>query len=150
MRLRGLIFLVTLSSLACESSLSPDAVAGTYVLRRVQGDPLPAVLYTTDHSRVRVLSDTLVFRADGEGTRATILEFEPLNSDGPNQSSAMATTFGFRIVGTSIEVGFYCPPNANCVAPPHLVLRPTPNGLIAVAAFSARTPLTYELTGTAR
>src|SRR5512145_681788 len=74
MRLRGLIFLLALPSLACESSLSPDAVAGTYVLRRVGGDLLPAVLYTTEYSRVRVWADTLVFRADGQGTRSSLLE----------------------------------------------------------------------------
>ena len=146
MRLRGLIFLFTLPALACENSLSPEAIAGTYVLRRVDGDPMPAILYVSDHSRVRVLSDTLVFRADGQGTRATLLEIEPLNSERPNEPSATGTTFSFRIVGTSIEVAFYCPPDANCVAPPHLVLRRTDGGLIAVSALSARTPLAYEQT----
>ncbi len=146
MRLRVLIFLFALPALACESSLSPEAIAGTYVLRRVDGDPLPAILYVSDHSRVRVLSDTLAFRADGQGTRATLLEIEPLNSERPNEPSAMGTTFNFRIVGTSIEVAFYCPPNANCVAPPHLVLRRTDGGLIAVSALGMRTPLAYEQT----
>jgi hypothetical protein len=149
MRLRGLIFLLAFPSLACESSLSSDAVAGTFVLRRVEGDPLPAVLYTTDHSRIWVLSDTLFFRADGQGTRTTLVEIEPLNSEAPNESSARAESFSFRIVRTSIEVNL-CPPNANCVAPPHLVLRPTANGLIAVSSKCSRAPLTYEQAATAR
>lgn len=144
MRLRGLIFLLALPSLACESSLSPDAVAGTYVLRSIEGDSLPAVLYTTDQSRVWVLSDTLVFRADAQGTRASLLEIEPLNSEGPNEPSARAESFSFRIVGTWIEVNL-CPPDANCVAPPHLVLRWTDSGLIS--AWGAPT-LTYERTVT--
>ena len=144
MRLPSLIFLLALPSLACESSLSPDAVAGTYVLRRVDGDSLPAVLYSTDNSRVRVLSDTLVFRADGAGTHSSLLEIEPLNSEGPNQPSAREQSFGFRIVGSRIEVGYNCGPLGNCIAPPHLVLRWTENGLA-----SAHAPmLSYERTGT--
>lgn len=144
MRLRGLIFLLALPSLACESSLSPDAVAGTYVLRRVEGDSLPAVLYTTDNSRVWVLSDTLVFRANGQGTRSSRLVIEPLNSERPNEPSAREQSFGFRVVGSSIEVGYYCP-DANCIAPPHLMLRWTDNGLVSVRSAPM---LTYERTGT--
>ena len=144
MRLRGLIFLLALPLLACESALSPEAVAGTYVLRSIEGDSLPSVLYTTDQSRVWALSDTLVFRADAQGTRTSFLEIEPLNSERPNEPWARAESFSFRIVWTSVELNFCPGPGDNCIAPPHLVLRWTDNGLV-----SAHAPmLTYERTGT--
>src|SRR6266446_9167023 len=50
------------------------------------------------------------------------------------------TAFGFRVVQGRIEIAFDCPPGADCVAPPHIVARPTPNGLEVQYALGARVP----------
>jgi hypothetical protein len=130
-------------ALGCGEPLSPNDVAGTYVLRRVAGDSLPAVLYTTETWRIRIFADTLHFTSDGRGTIVTVRELEPLTggpSPGPRRGQ---NGFGFRVIGNRIEVDFDCPPNANCTPPPDLVLRRTADGLRADVAQGARTPLMY-------
>ena len=50
------------------------------------------------------------------------------------------TAFGFRVGEGHIEIAFECPPGADCVAPPHIVAQPTPNGLDVQYALGARVP----------
>ena len=141
---RLITLLSVLLPLACGDPLSPSDVAGTYALQRVAGDTLPAVLYTNDNVTVRVFADTLRFTVDHRGALITVRESEPL-AGGPSTGPVhWETPFTFRIVEDRIEVGFECPINANCVAPPHLVLRRTPTGLRADFALGARLPLSYE------
>ncbi len=128
---------------ACGEPLSPSDVAGTYALQRVAGDTLPALLYTAGSVNVRVLADTLQFLSDRHGTQITVRESEPVSGEPSTGPLRWTSAFVFGITGGRIEVGFECPPNANCVAPPHLVLRPTGDGLEASFALGARIPLTY-------
>ncbi len=130
-------------ALGCGEPLSPNDVAGTYALRRVAGDSLPAVLYATENWRIRIFADTLRFTSDGRGTITTVRELEPLTgepSPGPRRGE---NGFGFRVIDGRIEVAFDCPPSANCTPPPDLVLRRTADGLRADVAQGARTPLVY-------
>lgn len=130
-------------SLACGELFGPD-LEGVYVLRRVAADTLPAVLYTNDHVTVRVLNESLHFTSARRGTRITLRESQPLSGEPPTGLRRGEATFGFRVTDGRIEVAFDCPPNANCVAPPHLVLRRTADGLQADFALGGRVPLIYE------
>jgi hypothetical protein len=129
--------------LACGEPLAPGDIVGTYALQNVAGEPLPTVLFTNEFATVRVFADTLRFTPDGRGSINTIRENEPRAGDGPTQRYAWQTAFSYRVVEDRIEVAFDCPPNANCVKPPHLVLRETPTGLRADFALGARLPLFY-------
>src|SRR5687768_4531751 len=52
----------------CLSALGPENVSGTYVLVRVGGDTVPAVVFVDELFTVRVISQSIVLRADGTGT----------------------------------------------------------------------------------
>jgi hypothetical protein len=138
-----LIILCAALAVACGEPLSPRDVAGTYALQRVAGDALPALLYTNGAVNVRVFADTLQFLSDGHGTLITVRESEPVSGGPSSGPLRRENAFGFRITAARIEVGFECPPNADCVAPPHLILQRTGDGLEAVFALGARIPLTY-------
>lgn len=131
--------------LACDDSLGPGDIAGTYVLRSVAGDALPTVLITTELVKIRVLADTLRFKLEQRGSISTFRESEPVAGDGPSEPFRWQSGFSYQIIDDRIEVAFDCPPNASCVEPPHLVLRDAPGGLRADFALGARVPLQYKL-----
>ena len=127
--------------LGCSESLSPTDIAGTYVLRRVANDPLPAVVWAENGVTIRVIAETLQFTPDSRGRLSSIRELE--SASGPIQPDSWVTDFTFRLVDDRIEVAFPCPPNADCVAPPHLVLHKTGDWVVADYAGGTRTPLLY-------
>ena len=126
-------------AVACGDPLSPRDVAGTYVLQQVAGESLPTLLY----QNVLVFADTLRFASSGRGTLVTVTEptSGPLSA-GPSRSEQ---PFAFRISRGRIELSFVfeCGPNANCVAPPHMILSRTADGLHAESVLT-RSPLTYR------
>lgn len=61
-------------AVACGDPVAPGDIAGTYALQRVDGDPLPTVLFTTEYVRVRVLADTLRLNANGTGLQIGVRE----------------------------------------------------------------------------
>ena len=131
--------------LACSDSLAPGDVVGAYVLSSVAGDALPTLLYTTEFVKIRVVADTLRFSRDGRGSISTSRESEPVKGDGPTEPFRWQAGFSYKRVDDRIDVAFDCPPNANCVAPPHIVLRGVATGLRADFALGARLPLFYRL-----
>jgi len=130
--------------LACGEPLSPGDVVGIYALQRVASEPLPAVLFTNDYVTVRVFADTLRLSLDSRRMRVFVGVSEPAGAGQPVEPLRWESAFGFTIIGDRIEVAFACPPNANCVAPPHLVLERTPDGLRAEFALGERVPLIYD------
>ena len=104
---------------------------------------MPAHLYANEHVSIRVLTETIHFDANGRGSLETAREVQNF-AGGPAESITGDWAFGYKIVDQHIEVAFDCPDNALCVAPPHIVLRPTSDGLRAIAALGARTPLTFS------
>jgi hypothetical protein len=148
-RLGRLVLLLSLGgSGACTNPLAPADVAGTYVLRQVGPDPLPTVLYANSDVIVRVLADTLRLVATGEGTEVGLREVEFRQAGiPPGGPQPVATAFHFRIVGGRIEITFGCPPNGDCAAGPHLILRRTSAGIRADVAPGLRVPLYFARVG---
>jgi hypothetical protein len=132
---------------ACESPLAPRAVAGTYILREVGGDPLPTVLSSNSDVIVHVLVDTLRLTALGVGTQIGLRVLEPARpSISAPDTFRVSERFHFRMFDDRIEVTFDCPPGADCTSGPHLVLHPTTVGLLGVGGtLVLRGPLDYGL-----
>ncbi|HJU65579.1 MAG TPA: hypothetical protein VJ596_07870 [Gemmatimonadaceae bacterium] len=128
--------------LACSDGLTP-ALGERYLLRTIAGEGLPAVIARTENFTVRVISGTLHLSPDGKGIVSTVREVE-----GPGESSPTRTrsTSAVSWVRTSdrIELIFTCPPNASCVAPPHLVGRVDGQRLVFEIAFNEPVPQVYE------
>lgn len=139
---RTIALLCAASPLACGAPLAPGDIVGTYALHNVAGDALPTVLYRNEFQSVS--SPTLRFTLDGRGSIHTFRENEPRAGDGPTHRDSWETAFSYRVIEDRIEVAFDCPPLANCVEPPHLVLRETRSGLRADFALGARLPLFYR------
>jgi hypothetical protein len=134
------------AAIACGDPLAPEEIAGIYALQRVEADHLPTVLYTNEFVRVRVLADTIRLRADGTGMRFGVWEFEPLQEGLELENPASGETdLRFETVGANIEIAFVCPPNANCLPPPHLVAGKLSEGLLVNIAPGQRVrlPLLY-------
>ena len=122
-RLGFLVVLAAMVILGCGGSTEPQPTGGvTYVLRRVAGDALPTLLATNDVGQIRVYADTILLAGDGTGSRSAITEFIPtipgIPNDGPGSSGS---PLHYRVGIDRVEISFDCPPNANCVAGPHLV-----------------------------
>jgi hypothetical protein len=141
-----LAILVALT-IACGDSAGPEAAIGTYVLRRVDGDLLPTVLYDNGIFATRVISDTIRLRPDGTGTISGVRETVPLQpglpGDGPLH---ILTNFHFVTVAGRLEITYDCPPGALCIRPPHLIALPQPGGLTVRwgHAGSGRAPMIYQ------
>jgi hypothetical protein len=128
---------------ACDEPLGPNDIVGTYVLQTVAGEALPAIVDSNSYDFLRVVADTLRFTADGRGTRAEVVESEPSNGGAPTGPMRWEQSFRFSVAHGWIAITFDCPPNALCAAPPHVVARPTANGLRVDFALTSRVPQTY-------
>ena len=114
--------------MGCSDSLSPLEVAGTYVLRTIDGNPLPATLAIsgthTDYS-IMVVADTLVLTPDRSGMLITIQDIVHDESGGEVERVRADSHLSFRTTGDQLEITFLCPPNAlmNCAPGPHMTAR---------------------------
>ena len=114
------------AGVACDDDpLSPEDVAGTYVLSTLRGESLPAVLWETATSQARLVADTLRLNADGTGAEIAVYEFTGTLEPESGRSEELLQ---FEIRGGRLEGAYIC--TGFCLA----VVRPirgvfTPEGL---------------------
>ena len=130
-----LVSLATLLALGCgDEPLAPSAVAGTYVLLSINGDPLPAstAYGSPADGSVEVIADTLRLAADGTGSIVTVNKMGDYPNPGDTSEVSIASELRFETSEGGIAVSYYCPPNALmlCLAGPHMTARLSPSGLI--------------------
>ena len=144
----GLRILFALSplvfSLSCGDPTGPLDRDGYYALVTVDGDPLPAQVFQNESVRVTSVSETLRFRPDGTGTRVSEELVEQPAGATPEQMH-FDTPFHYIVANGRVQIGFDCPPNASCVAPPHMIGRMTGAGISFDYVLGARTPQEYVL-----
>lgn len=141
----ALAILATLA-LACDGTLAPVDVTGTYVLQQVAGDPLPTILFDYGTFVVRVISDTIRLGPDGTGTISGVREVVPLEEGAPGEEPVHRTSnVRFKAIGDQVEIEYVCPGPMPCVSPPQVIARRVPGGLNA--GFGprpiGRSPLIY-------
>ena len=107
--LAALVFLTSLS--ACDDLLGPYDVAGTYVLRSVRGDPVPAVFWESEQSQLHVLADTLRLHLNGTGSEVWFLRATGAYASGPDRRERSLT---FQIQDRRIEAIYPCRPAELC------------------------------------
>ena len=121
-------------AMGCGDSLSPAGVAGTYVLRTIDGDSLPTTPAIsgprTDYTIV-VVADTLRLAPDGSGMLVTIEDIVHEGSGGEVERVRVDAALHFSTSDGRIEITFVCPPNAlmNCAPGPHMTARLASDGL---------------------
>jgi hypothetical protein len=118
-RLRSLAIasVLLVAGMACDDPLSPEDVAGSYVLSSVRGDSPPAVLWENDDMRMRLLTATLRLNADGTGTEIWVYEFT--NALG-TRAESWEERFQFEVHDRRLEGFYICPPSSLCLG----VVRP--------------------------
>jgi hypothetical protein len=134
-----------MAATACENTLAPEAVAGTYVLTAVGNNRLPTELYRTDYVIVRVLADTLRLNSDGTATSSTNRSVESRLSGVPDSGSEHVVTPAHYLTRSGrVEITFDCPPNASCIAGPHLIGVPSIGGLDVDFVIANNAALSYR------
>lgn len=111
----------TLATLgACSDSFGPADIAGAYALAVQDGKPLPVLLHSGPTMDVLLVSETLLFHADGTGRRSATMEER--RAGGETVMVHSERTFTYDVVEGRIEVAMFCGPTELCSPPPHLVL----------------------------
>ena len=133
-----------LLTLSCNDPTGPLVDDARYDLVHIAGEALPAQAFQTDLVRVTTESETLRFRADGTGSdiRSQLVE-QPAGAT--PEEMHFDTPFHYVVANGRIQIGFDCPPNASCVAPPHMIGRMTSAGISFDYVLGARTPQEFVL-----
>jgi hypothetical protein len=102
------------------------------------------VVYVSEDVTIRVLADTLRLGEGGVGTRIVLDHITTAGDPQPDNPIRGEFDFRFKIVRGVIEISYDCPPNANCVPPPHLVGHFSGDGLTIHHALGERVPQVYS------
>ena len=110
-------------ALACSGDLGPGILSSTYVLEEVDGDPVPAVIFSNQFVEFYLVSDTIRLRPDGTGTISGVRSAVPLQPGIPGGQDPTWSTadIRFRRGLPGIEIDYVCPADADCAPPPHLI-----------------------------
>lgn len=104
---------------ACgDATTGPSRALGIYVLRSVDGQALPYVLFASGGDTTSVLDESLAFSTSGHATRITTTR-SVVSGGGPAQVSSSTQSVTYTVDGGLIVVQAVCPPNASCVVPEH-------------------------------
>lgn len=114
-RLTTAALVVALVAGGCRSAGEPLALLlrGTFILRSVNGAPLPADISIQPTYQMTLLADTLRFERTG---LAKMNRTERLQYSSSEPAVVHLTLdFAVRIVGETIYLKFLCPPGADCI-----------------------------------
>jgi hypothetical protein len=140
----GVLACIAILAVGCGSPTDSNPLAGTFVLRTIAGEALPALAWETEYTAIHIIADTLLIPPRGRAEERRTAE---VHSSVPHHSQKVHTTsseIGIRLAAGRLELSYVCPPNANCVAGPHLIGRLTDVGLTFETASGMRVPLVYE------
>ena len=108
------------------------------MLQSIDGVPLPAPYTQNTALTNRMFADTLILGVGGKGQWRAVVE----DSYG---GAKRRDVENFTYSGTThIEIEFYCPDVASCIAPPHLAGDVTSNGIVFTISRVTRAPLVFE------
>ena len=140
-----IVILIASLASGCRDGLGPADIAGTYVLERVGGAPLPAEVFRDRHSVMQVLADTLRLRDDGKGRYTSTRIVHAIGQrTPPDIPTLLESDLEYRIVGLRIDISFACPIAAACIDGPHFVAHQSDAGLIVGSSLVADAPLRYR------
>jgi hypothetical protein len=108
-------------------------VAGTYVLERINTEPLPAVYSDTDQAVVSILADTMRLGADKHGTETRRQRVQIKGSTATPGEMTLLLGLGYETDGDRLRMGYLCSPDPGtlCLStvPVSITAELTPTGL---------------------
>jgi hypothetical protein len=101
-------------ALACRDTTAPERISEGFVLQSVNGQPLPAVLFSDATRTLTVVSSILTLTMDGH---AFIGEVYTQDSQGIVTQPTFTATLDYRLHGDQIEIGSFtpCPMGSFCL-----------------------------------
>lgn len=133
-----------LAATACDVLDPSPARVGTFVLRSVDGEPVPTVLAANDVVSTTVLDDRIILYDDGTAEKIIEVRYTVPGATSPGEVDRSRSTLDYHETAGGIELNYRCADNASCIGPPHLVGRMTETGLQLDQALNYRVPLVYE------
>src|SRR4051812_1300422 len=128
---------------SCRDITAPLDYDSNYTLTSIAGDPLPARSFENDYMRMTSIAETLRFRPDGTGNRVSVERVEYVAGGTAPEELHFEAPFHYSVVDGRVQIGFDCPPNALCAAPPHMLGRLTSDGIRFDYVLGARVPQQY-------
>jgi hypothetical protein len=114
----------------------PHVFVGTFVLRSIDGQPIPILEVSAPAYHVTIVADTIVSDGRGRYTRRDVVEIDSLGaSHSETRSTLDSGMYVARAGGDTIEFPYPCPTNAVCSPPPFAVLEPTGDMLFVHAVL---------------
>lgn len=142
--LRGLSTALALATIAsCRDAVGPDDIVGMYTLEARDGQPLPALVYSSGTEELFLMGETLWFRSGGLGVRTWVQERRM--AGGVTEELNAERDFRYRIVNDRIEIEVICGPLELCTPPPHLVLHRVESSLTTLPVPGSQPALLYRL-----
>jgi hypothetical protein len=148
LRRPALAALLAMTTVAGCSLTGPDRDEGEYVLVSLKGTPVPTVTTELPSLLVIVVADTIVLRDDGTGVRTSVsdsyemIDGVPSGAE-PNRVRSSTSITWSTVLGL-FEAAFVCPPNANCIAGPHIIGRFSDDGLVLERDLGRQGPARYR------
>ena len=125
--------------LGCRGDVTAPLAGDKYILESIAGVALPAPYFNGPNDPYRIVADTIALQGGGGGLRRTVYE-----KGTPSDREAVETDFSYTLQGASIAIYFSCPPNADCIAGPHLSGTMTDATLNITNALGGLVPLAYR------
>lgn len=149
-QIRSVVVIAALAAFGCSEKQEPTGTAElrrseTYVLRTIDGDPVPAVFNDSEIATERLLADTLILDHGGTGREVQLREVLD-KTTGVMNTYTVTNDLTFSVQDGRIEIAYECNDViifASCIAPPHLVGVVGSTGLLFDHALG-RTPLAFE------
>ncbi|HSJ06795.1 MAG TPA: hypothetical protein VK936_08835 [Longimicrobiales bacterium] len=121
---------VVLPAAACGDLLGTAPVEATaWALESLDGGSLPAVSVANEWVTLLTRADTLRFDGGTRGTQIVHWDAAYSSPEVADESGRTESAFRYRVRQGRVEISFDCPPNALCVAPPHLYAVPVDGAL---------------------
>ena len=135
--------LAIVAGTGCSDSVGPDGFAGRYDLDRYEGQALPAIALETSAGRSIVVAERITLGDNGTGlierTLRTV-QYQP----SIDETFPVRSVVTFKVVADRIEITYVCPPNADCIAGPHLVGERSGNSLVLAWPPSSKSASVYK------
>lgn len=128
--------------LGCGDSVGPHTLAGRYELVRYEGNRLPAITNQSPSGTSYVVGQRFVIGADGTGTVS--IAGKTVDAAHPQGDAySYSHPFTYRVRDNRIEITYVCPPNADCIAGPHLTGERLSGGLALSPPTSSKPASLY-------